>query len=282
MTLRETAKPVNAKFGQLLRFWREAWELTQEDLAGLVDSSPRHISRMENALVRASDQMVEKLALALNLRERDRDWFIYTATKSVDRDPLEVVSAQPDWLTETFEILTSAFGNNPAVVTDFAGIIQMTNPAWETMIAPECNHVDTTPSINSFYEGMFDASESHPPAGWGRTGSACYCHSDNQALSAQKMICSHSLKACSLSTTFPLTGRVAQQVSTHVFGSRLRTRSTASLRCSTHSASALTKLGSLQSGKTPGNYTFWYSTRRIICKVHEQRDRLSRLAHPYR
>ncbi|MEK9587737.1 MAG: helix-turn-helix transcriptional regulator [Gammaproteobacteria bacterium] len=169
MTLRETAKPVNAKFGQLLRFWREAWELTQEDLAGLVGSSPRHISRMENALVRASDQMVEKLALALNLRERDRDWFIYTATKSVDRDPLEVVSAQPDWLTETFEILTSAFGNNPAVVTDVAGRIQMTNPAWEAMIAPECNHVDTTPSINSFYEGMFDASESHPPAGWGRT-----------------------------------------------------------------------------------------------------------------
>lgn len=102
-------------------------------------------------------------------------------------------------------------------------------------------------------------------------GSACYCHSDNQALSAQKMICSHSLKACSLSTTFPLTGRVAQQVSTHVFGSRLRTRSTAGLQCSTHSASALTKLGSLQSGKTPGNFTFWYPTRRIICKVHEQR-----------
>ncbi|MDJ0853125.1 MAG: helix-turn-helix transcriptional regulator [Myxococcota bacterium] len=48
------ASSATTAFGRLLRFWRGVFQRTQEDLALELDSSPRHISRLENGRVQPS------------------------------------------------------------------------------------------------------------------------------------------------------------------------------------------------------------------------------------
>lgn len=54
-------------FGPVLRRFREEKDLSQEELAALVDVSPSHISRMESDLKIPSLEMVLRLANALNI-----------------------------------------------------------------------------------------------------------------------------------------------------------------------------------------------------------------------
>ncbi|GKG92643.1 hypothetical protein CE91St38_06510 [Desulfovibrionaceae bacterium] len=54
-------------FSPVLRRFREEKDLSQEELAALVDVSPSHISRMESDLKIPSLEMVFRLANALNI-----------------------------------------------------------------------------------------------------------------------------------------------------------------------------------------------------------------------
>lgn len=54
-------------FGPVLRRFRQEKNLSQEELAALVDVSPSHISRMESDLKIPSLEMVFRLAKALEV-----------------------------------------------------------------------------------------------------------------------------------------------------------------------------------------------------------------------
>lgn len=55
-------------FGPVLRRFREEKDLSQEELAALVDVSPSHISRMESDLKIPSLEMIFRLANALTIK----------------------------------------------------------------------------------------------------------------------------------------------------------------------------------------------------------------------
>ena len=63
--------PQDNAFGRLVRFWRMAFDLSQETLAGRLDASPRHISFLENGRATPSRGLVERLAESLDLGRRD-------------------------------------------------------------------------------------------------------------------------------------------------------------------------------------------------------------------
>lgn len=58
-------------FGPALRRFREEKDLSQEELAALVDVSPSHISRMESDLKRPSLDMIFRLAVALSIKPHE-------------------------------------------------------------------------------------------------------------------------------------------------------------------------------------------------------------------
>jgi transcriptional regulator with XRE-family HTH domain len=62
-------------FGPVLRRFRQEKDLSQEELAALVDVSPSHISRMESDLKVPSLEMIFRLAeaLAINPHELIRE-----------------------------------------------------------------------------------------------------------------------------------------------------------------------------------------------------------------
>ncbi len=66
-------------FGAQLRYWRTARCLSQLDLASKAQSTTRYISFLENGRSRPSEQMVHRLADALNVPVRERNQLLELA-----------------------------------------------------------------------------------------------------------------------------------------------------------------------------------------------------------
>ncbi|MFG6374792.1 MAG: helix-turn-helix transcriptional regulator [Desulfovibrio sp.] len=58
-------------FGPILRQFRQAKELSQEELAALLDISPSYISRLESDLKKPSLEMIFRLAGALKVNPHE-------------------------------------------------------------------------------------------------------------------------------------------------------------------------------------------------------------------
>ncbi len=67
------------RFGELLRSWRRARRLSQEQLAARAEVSPRHLSCVETGKSAPSRTMVLVLANALDLPLRDRNTLLHMA-----------------------------------------------------------------------------------------------------------------------------------------------------------------------------------------------------------
>lgn len=59
------------RFGPTLRQFRQSKELSQEELAALLDISPSYISRMESDLKKPSLEMIFRLAGALKVKPHE-------------------------------------------------------------------------------------------------------------------------------------------------------------------------------------------------------------------
>jgi len=71
-------QPINA-FGLNLRSWRERRGLSQLDLAGVADTSQRHVSFVESGRTKPSRDMVLRLAAALNVPLRQQNALLLAA-----------------------------------------------------------------------------------------------------------------------------------------------------------------------------------------------------------
>lgn len=60
------------RFADFLRFWRGVFGLSQEQLAEMVGTSTRHVSRLENGISKPSEVLTDQIADALKLGRRDR------------------------------------------------------------------------------------------------------------------------------------------------------------------------------------------------------------------
>ena len=119
-----------AVFGELLRFWREIRGLSQEALAFEADSSPRHISRMENGKAMPSIAMIQNLAHVLELGDRDAGYLYLAAGQVPPAVTVEFGGPKYGWLRKAMTRTLKALDPHPSVLMDRFGTILMVNKAW--------------------------------------------------------------------------------------------------------------------------------------------------------
>ena len=117
-------------FARLLKFWRGVYRLSQEELAHRLDSSPRHISRLENGRVHPSKAMVESISSKLSMGERDSSHLLIAAGFSPRFKKVDFNSPDLRWLRKAMTLTLRALDPYPATLTDGASNILMVNRGW--------------------------------------------------------------------------------------------------------------------------------------------------------
>jgi len=117
-------------FGRMLKFWRDVHELSQEDLAYSVGSSPRHISRLENSRVVPSKAMVQKIAQEMSLGERDSNHLLISAGYTPMVKKLDYHAPELKWLRNAMTLSLRALDPYPATLIDRSSNILMVNRGW--------------------------------------------------------------------------------------------------------------------------------------------------------
>ncbi len=117
-------------FARLLKFWRGVYRLSQEELAHRLDSSPRHISRLENGRVHPSKAMVESISSKLSMGERDSSHLLIAAGFSPRVKKVDFNSPDLRWLRKAMMLTLRALDPYPATLTDGASNILMVNRGW--------------------------------------------------------------------------------------------------------------------------------------------------------
>ncbi|WP_022957906.1 helix-turn-helix domain-containing protein [Spongiibacter tropicus] len=169
-------------FGRLLRFWRGVHSLSQEQLADRLDSSPRHISRLENGSSRPSEAMAMDIARALSLGRRDQSHLLVAAGFTPREAPIDFFAPDMKWLRTAMTRSLRALDPYPASLLDSASNILMVNRAWvgfhqRLMPAEELRE------MKNFYEFMFSSqSAENAVSNWPDTLSAILLSIQQNAL----------------------------------------------------------------------------------------------------
>ena len=123
-------KNANLSFGEFLKFWRSVSGLSQEALGESVDSSTRHISRLERQENRPSEAMVLELARALELGERDRNHFLISAGFAPLEQHVDFMDDELAWLRKAMVLSLRALDPYPATLLDSSSNLLMVNRGW--------------------------------------------------------------------------------------------------------------------------------------------------------
>lgn len=120
----------NLRFADYLKFWREVFQLSQEQLAERVGSSVRHISRLENGTSKPSEALTRQIAKALNLGRRDSSHLRIAAGFAPNETPQNFHGPELRWLRSAMLRTLQALDPHPTTLTDSSGQILMVNRAW--------------------------------------------------------------------------------------------------------------------------------------------------------
>jgi transcriptional regulator with XRE-family HTH domain len=141
-------------FGRLLRFWRGVHGVRQEELAHNLESSPRHISRLENGRVYPSKAMVERIASELSLGERDTNHLLFSAGYLPVAAKVDFHTPELKWLRNAMTLTLRAMDPYPALLFDGSSNILMVNRGWVgfyQQILP----LDILNEVTNHYEFLF-------------------------------------------------------------------------------------------------------------------------------
>lgn len=119
-----------AVFGHLLRFWRQAFGLSQEELAGRAGISARHVSFLENGRTAASRASVLALAAGLTLGPRETAVLLLSAGFFPDAPAPDLGDAVHANLREMLVLMLRHTDPFPSMVMDSCGEIRLVNRAW--------------------------------------------------------------------------------------------------------------------------------------------------------
>ncbi|MEM1110969.1 MAG: helix-turn-helix transcriptional regulator [Pseudomonadota bacterium] len=117
-------------FGRLLKFWRGIRGLSQEELAHRLDSTARHISRLENGHVHPSKVMVEGITRVFALGERDSNNLLMAAGFNPHVTGVDFFSPRLRWLRKAMTLTLRALDPYPSILMDGASNILMVNRGW--------------------------------------------------------------------------------------------------------------------------------------------------------
>lgn len=125
-----TTSDTSQVFGRFLKFWRGLHSLSQEQLADLINSSPRHISRLENGSSRPSQTIATDIAEALQLGQRDTNHLLIAAGFLPSNPELDFHAPELRWLRSTMTMSLKALDPYPAIVVNESNDILMVNRGW--------------------------------------------------------------------------------------------------------------------------------------------------------
>jgi transcriptional regulator with XRE-family HTH domain len=138
-------------FGRFLKFWRGVFKLSQEELAFRLDSSPRHISRLENGSSRPSESIVIDVCKVLDLGQRDSNHLLISAGYAPIEKGLDFHSPELKWLRKAMTRNLQALDPYPTALLDTSSNILMVNRGWvgfyrnimsQQALDQVCNHYD--------------------------------------------------------------------------------------------------------------------------------------------
>ena len=101
-------KDTNYAFARFLKFWRSVHGVSQEQLAGHINGSPRHISRLENGSSRPSQAIAKDIAVALQLGQRDTNHLLIAAGFVPSTGELNFHKPELKWLRKTMTMSLKA------------------------------------------------------------------------------------------------------------------------------------------------------------------------------
>lgn len=144
-SVEEPAFKQDKRFGDLLRFWRTAFGLSQETLAERADISVRHLSFLENGRTRPSPAAIEKLGGGLGLGARERTMLALAAGCA---PPLgDDGSLRP--LADDWRLILRSADPAPASVMSRFGRVLAVNRGWVALHRAHLGSIVEAESLNA-------------------------------------------------------------------------------------------------------------------------------------
>ncbi|WP_373077423.1 helix-turn-helix domain-containing protein [Zhongshania sp.] len=169
-------------FGRFLKFWRSVHSVSQEELAGRLGSSPRHISRLENGSSRASESLVLDIARVLNLGRRDLNHLLIAAGYAPNEEPVDFNAPELKWLRKAMTMHLRTLDPYPASVVDGSANILMVNRGWVKFYGKVVDE-QALASVSNFYDFLFaQAGAENAGGSWADTLSAILMSIQQSAL----------------------------------------------------------------------------------------------------
>jgi len=140
-------------FGRFLKFWRKVHHISQETLAFKLNSSARHISRLENGSSRASESLIKDIAQALSLGERDSNHLLIAAGYAAELKTVDFNSDNLKWLRNAMMLNLKALDPHPSVLLDSSANILMVNKAWVGFYQQQNADIE---HITNLYDFLFN------------------------------------------------------------------------------------------------------------------------------
>ena len=169
-------------FSRFLKFWRGIHKLSQEEFAFRLNSSPRHISRLENGSSRPSEDIIKEISKVLHLGERDSNHLLMSAGFAPTINKVSVNDPALKWLKKAMLLNLKALDPHPTALLDSSTNIVMVNKAWvgfHAQIVPE----DTLNNITNIYDFFFlNDDAKHSISGWENTLSVILMSLQQRAL----------------------------------------------------------------------------------------------------
>ncbi len=153
--------PAIARF---LKFWRTAIGLSQEELAHRLNSSQRHISRIESGHSRPSVAMVQELATVMNLGRRDSNHLLIAAGYSPAEKSMSFQSSELKWLRNAMMMNLRALDPYPTALLDSSSNILMVNRGWVGFHLSRVD-ADTLAGVQNYYDFMFSRDDANGVVG---------------------------------------------------------------------------------------------------------------------
>ena len=141
-------------FGRFLKFWRGLHQLNQEELAFRLDSSPRHISRLENGSSRPSEVIIKEISQVLGLGERDSNHLLMSAGFAPEIKKIDFNAPELKWLRKAMMLNLKALDPHPTALLDRSTNILMVNKAWVGFYSKHIS-TDTLNNVGNLYDFLF-------------------------------------------------------------------------------------------------------------------------------
>ena len=143
-------KDTHYAFARFLKFWRSVHGVSQEQLAGHINGSPRHISRLENGSSRPSQAIAKDIAVALQLGQRDTNHLLIAAGFLPSTGELNFHAPELKWLRKTMTMSLKALDPYPTMVLNESNDILMVNRSWVGLFGQTINKAVLDRVTNNF------------------------------------------------------------------------------------------------------------------------------------